>query len=101
MYCGHKSFQLVWRCHQLLFRFLAKGTCPECHVSHACGPMIRMIPGPVHGSLGICLTAQKNCGKSQLGESMKAVLLAIASKGFPYLQMRLVGSYNTSGCTKR
>ena len=34
MGCGQKIFQLVWRCHQLLSGFIAKGHLPECRVSH-------------------------------------------------------------------
>ena len=55
-----------------------------------------MIPGAVHRSPCICLTAEENSGKSQLGDSlMKAVWSVIASNGIPYLQMMSVGSRST------
>ena len=32
--CSKKRFKLVWRCHQLLFGFLAKSHLPEYQVRH-------------------------------------------------------------------
>ena len=57
--CGHKSFRLAWRCHQLLSGFLAKG-----HFSQFSRLLANdkgdneMIPGAVHRSPGICLRAE-------------------------------------------
>ena len=45
-----------------------------------------MIPGAVHRSPGICLTAEENPGKPQLGDRlMKVVQLVIVSNGVPFL----------------
>ena len=45
--------------------------------------------------------AEENSGKTQLVDHMmKAVLPGIASVGFSYLQMVLVGSHSTSGSEK-
>jgi hypothetical protein len=60
-----------------------------------------MIPGTVHRSPGIYVTAEGNVGKHQLGDSlMKAVRSVIASYGVAYLQMRSVGSHSRSGREK-
>ena len=65
---GQNSFTLVWRCHQLLSGFLAKG-----HVTSVASIANdksdnEMTPGAVHRFSGICLTAEENPGKPQLGE---------------------------------
>ena len=53
-----------------------------------------MISETVHRSPGICLTAEENTGKPQLGDRlMKGLCHVIASYGDPYLQMKLVGSH--------
>ena len=58
-----------------------------------------MIPGVVHRSPGICLTAEENSGKPQLGDRrMKG--LYDQSNRVPFLQMRSVGSHNTTGREK-
>ena len=49
-----------------------------------------MILGAVHNSPGICLTAEENPRKPQLG-NRRAVRPVIASNGVPFLQMRSVG----------
>ena len=55
-----------------------------------------MIPGAVHICPGIYLTtAEENAGKHQLGDS-RTVRSVIASNGVPYVQMRSIGSHNTS-----
>ena len=57
-----------------------------------------MVPGTVHKFPGICLIAEENLGKPQLGDSlMMAVRPVISSNGVHYFQMRLVGPHNTSG----
>ena len=70
--CGQKSFQLVWRCHQLLSEFLAKG-----HLSRLLRqPRLsandkgdnEMIPGAVYISPDIYLTPEEDPGKPQLGD---------------------------------
>ena len=59
-----------------------------------------MIPGAVHRS-GICLTAEENPGKPQLGDGlMKLLYEVIVSNGVPFLQMRSIGSQSTSGREK-
>ena len=50
MVSGQKSFKLVWRCHQLLTS--------------------EMIPGAVNRSPGICLAAEENPEKPQLGNRL-------------------------------
>ena len=56
-----------------------------------------MIPGAVHRSLGIYLSAEENSRKPQLGTChMKAVGQVFASNGVPYLQMRSGESHSTS-----
>ena len=65
-----KKFQLVWRCHQLLSGFLAKGHLPQVFASVMSVANDKgdneMILGAVHRSPGICLTAEENPRKSQL-----------------------------------
>ena len=57
-----------------------------------------MIPGAVHRSPGIRLTAEENPVKLQLGPPDEgAVRPFIPSNGVPYLQMRSVGSHSTRG----
>ena len=59
-----KKTQLVWRCHQLLSSFLAKGNLPRVSRQSRCSLMIRLIMkwslGAVHRSPGICLTAEES-----------------------------------------
>ena len=58
-----------------------------------------MIPGAVYRSPGICLRAEENPRKPQLGDrQMKG--LCDQSNGVPFLQMRSVGSNSTSGKEK-
>ena len=55
-----------------------------------------MIPGAVHRFPGICLTAEENPGKPQLGERLKKALRSvIASNRVPYIQVRSLGSHST------
>jgi hypothetical protein len=57
-----------------------------------------IILGAVHRSPGICLTAEENPRKPQLGyHLMKGLCDQSASNGAPSLQMRSVGSHSTSG----
>ena len=67
----NKCFKLVWRCQQLLSGFLAIGHLPrasrQSHLSNNDKGDNGMIPGAVHRSPGICLTAEENPGKLQLG----------------------------------
>ena len=52
----------------------------------------------MHRYHGICLMAEENTGKAQLGDrQMNAMRSVIASNGGSYLQMRSVGSHSTSG----
>ena len=70
--CGLKSFKLVWRCHQLLSGFVTKGHLPrvsgQSRLSANDKGDNEMILGVVHRSSGICLTAEENSGKPQLGD---------------------------------
>ena len=91
----------MWRCHQLLSGFLAKGHLPRVSrqsrlsVNDKCDN--EMIQEAVHRSLGICLTAEENPIKlSDEG----AVQPVITSNRVPFLQMRSVGSHSTSGKEK-
>ena len=93
---ARKSFKLEYRCHQLLSGFLAKGHLPrvsrQLPLSANDKGDNKIISGAVHRSTNIYPTAEKNSGKSQLGDRlMKAVRSVIASYGVPYLQMRSVG----------
>ena len=69
-----KKFKLVWRCHQLLSGFLAKGhllrlSLSVTSVANDKGDK-EMILGAVHRSPGICFTAEENPRKPQLGDSL-------------------------------
>ena len=69
--CGQKSFKLVWWCHWLLSGFLAKGLTPSVtSLTSVANDKSdnEMIPGAVHRSPGICLQAEENLGKPQLGD---------------------------------
>ena len=74
MDCGQKSFKLVWRCHQLLPGFLTKGHLPRVLRQSRRSVMIKgdneMILGAVYRSPGICLTADENPRKPQLGDRL-------------------------------
>ena len=51
---------------------------------------------------GICLTAEENPGKPQLGDCLvKAVQPVIATNGITYLQMNSVGFYCSYGKNKK
>ena len=66
-----KSFKLVWRCHQFLSGFLAKGYLPQSVTSVANDKGDNeMILEAVHRSFGICLTAEENPRKPQLVDSL-------------------------------
>jgi hypothetical protein len=98
MGCGPKRFKLVWRCHKLLSGFLAKGQFPEVSRQSL---MIRMI---MRGCRGLCtdllaFTLQLNKSRETSARRLlvKAMRSIIASNGVPYLQLRSVGSHDTSG----
>ena len=57
-----------------------------------------MVLGAVHRSPGICLTAEENPRKPQLGDRLMKGLCGqvIASNEVPFLKIRSVGSHNTS-----
>ena len=60
-----------------------------------------MILGAVHRSPGICLTAEENPGKPQLGGGlMKALQPVFALNWVLYLQMTSIGSHRPSGREK-
>ena len=56
------SFKLIWWCHQLLFGFLTEGHLPRVFVMLVANDKgdNEMIPGAVHRSPDICLTAEEN-----------------------------------------
>ena len=97
-----KNFQLVWLCHQLLSGFLAKGHLLRMSHQSRRSLMIRVILGAVHRSPGICLTAEENPRKPQLGDRLMkgAVRPVIASNEVPFVQMRSVRSHSTPGKEK-
>ena len=69
MGCGQESFKLVWRCHQILCRFLVKGHFPGVDKGDN-----EMIPGVVHRSPVIYFIAQEKLPKTSARRpSMKAV----------------------------
>ena len=89
MGCDHKSFMLMWQCHQLLCRFLANDHLSQmsCQLANYKGDNEVKL-GAVHRSPDIYLTAEENPIKSQLEDSlMKAVQPVISLNGVPYLQM--------------
>ena len=97
-----KNFQLVWRCHQLLSGFLAKGHLPRVSRQSRRLLMIRVI---MKWSWGLCtdllefaLQPMKTSARRSSDDG--AVRPLIASNGVPFLQMRLVGSHSTSGREK-
>ena len=67
--CDQKNFQLVWRCHQLLSGFLAPSVASVTSVANDKDDN-EMILGAVYRSLGICLIAEENPRKPQLGEGL-------------------------------
>ena len=104
MGCGQKSFKLVWRCHQLLSGFLAKGHLPWVSRQSRRSLMIRVI---MKWSWGLCtdLLASYNWGKPQKTSARRpsdegAVQPVITSNGIPFLQMRSVGLHSMSGREK-
>ena len=69
---ARKRFKLVWRCHQLLSRFLAKGHLPRVSrqllLSTNGNGDSEIIPGAIQRSQDIFVTAEENSGKPQLGD---------------------------------
>ena len=100
-----KNFQLVWRYHQLVSGFLAKGHLPRVsHQSHQ-SLMIRVIMRRSWGCAQISWHLPYSRGKPQKTTARRpsdegAVGPVIASNGVPFLQMRSVGSHSTSGREK-
>ena len=65
-----KSFKLVWRCTSFSPGSWPKATSPSVtSVANDKGDN-EMIPGAVHRSPGICVTAEENPGISQLGDPL-------------------------------
>ena len=102
-----KNFQLVWRCHQLMSGFLAKGHLPRVSRQSGRSLMIRVI---MKWSWGGCAQISWHLpysrGKPQKTSSRRlsdegAVRPVIASNGVPFLQIRLVGSHSTLGREKK
>ena len=95
---GLRPRQLVWRCHQLLSGFLAKGHLPECHV---CQVTMRVIMRRYRELCTDLLVFTLRLRKTSARRpSMKALLPVIASNGVSYLRMTSVRSHSTSGREK-
>ena len=93
MGCSVKSFTPVWWCQQLLSGFLAKCHLPRVSrlsANYKCDNY--MIPGTVHRSPNIFLTAEKNLSKETVDESCTTN---------HRLRMRSIGSHSTSGMEKK
>ena len=89
---GFTSFMLLWRFHQLLFGFLAKGHFPWVSANYKDDN--EMKPGVIHGSPGIYLTAEagENSARRQSDES--CVTSHHLKWGYlAYLLMTPVGSH--------
>ena len=105
MGCREKNLQYVWRCHQLLSGFLAKGHSPRVSRQSRRSPMIRAI---MKWSWGLCadllafaLQPRKTLKTSARRPSEEGTVRpVIASNGVPYPQMRSVGSHSTWGREK-
>ena len=90
MGCGRKCFTLVWRCHQLLSGFLAKGHLLQVSRQSANDKGDNeMILGTVHRCPGICLTGEENLSSETVCEGCATV---IASNGV----LPSLGSHSTS-----
>ena len=98
------AVKLVWRCHQLLSGFLAKGhflrVSRQSRLSANDKGVNKMILGTLNRSPGICLQLRKALKTSARKLWMKTVWPVIASNGGPYFQMMSVGSHSTSGKQK-
>ena len=84
MGCDQKSFKIVWRCHQLLSRFLAKGhllqASRQSRLSASDKGDNELMLRFMHRYPGIYLMVQENPGKPQLGDRlMRAMGPLIAS----------------------
>ena len=77
---------------QLLSGFLTNSTCLEYH--NSINGDNERVPGAVHRSPEIYLTAKENLGNPQPEDRLMTV---IVSNGVPCLQMRSEGSHGTSG----
>ena len=103
---SQKIFILVWRCYQLLSGFLAKDHLSRVSHRSRLSTDVKgdneMIPGAVHRSPGIYLTAKENAQKTSARRpSMKAVRPVVASNGALYFQMKSVSSHSTWEREKR
>ena len=86
-----KEFKLVWRYPKLLSGFLANDhlsrVSRQSHLSANDKDDNEMIPGAVHRSPDICLTAEENLGETSARRlPIKAIRPVIASNGVPYYQ---------------
>ena len=97
-----KSFKLVWRCHQLLSRFLAKGQLPRLSRQSRRSLMIRVI---MKWSWGLCIdllafALQRRKPSAKRPSDEGTLRPVIVSNGAPFIQIRSVGSHSTSGREK-
>ena len=95
-------FMLVWRCHHIVTRYLTNSflrqVSRQSPLSANDKDNNETIPGTLNKSPGIYLTAEKNSGKPQLGDSiMKAERPVITSNGFPCLQMTRTSQHIREG----
>ena len=102
MGCSQKNFKLVWQCHQFLSGFLAKGHLPRVSRQLRLSVMIRVIMKwfqAVHRSPGICLTAEQNPRKPQLGDHLMKGLCNHRLKWgpFPLNEVSRIAQYIRKG----
>ena len=102
---GQKNFHLVWRCHQLLSGFLAKGHLTRVSRQSRRSLMIRVIMKWSWNCAQISWLLPYSRGNPQKTSARRpsdegAVRPVIASNGVPFLQTRSVGSHSTSGREK-
>ena len=79
-----KNFQLVWRCHQLLYGFLAKGHLPQSRLLANDKGDNEMVLRAVLRFLSIYLTAEKT-GKPQLGDRL---MKGLCDQSLPQINVR-------------
>ena len=100
-----KSFQLVWRCQQLLSGILANGQLPQvlCQSRLSINDKgdDEVKPRTVDKYPGICLTVEKNPEISVRGPPDEVWKTSKRSNGVPYFKMTLIGSHRSSGRSKK
>ena len=97
MGCGQNSFKLVWRWHQLLSGFLAKGDLPRVLCLLANDRVMRWYWGCAQISWHLPSSWGKPRKTSAKKPSLKAVRPVFVSNWTRYLQMTSIGLHNMSG----